>query len=367
MSIKATSWAYQQTVGRSSAKFLLVTLASYVKYKDESFEAWCTIECLSKQTELNRKTIIQGLKYLLERNFITRTGKYVGQFKNCPVYQLTYKGRKEVPWLNNGFWFQENDGRHDSPPPVRLNFFQSPDLVKHEPSNEPIYLLPPSDPVEHRLGNKPADHQPSRPCQHGPDEVKASDDSQSDFIDSKIVINEMESNDTDKSKIRSKRTSAPKPAPRDNFKRQTASNRPAPQTDDQPQGTRLPEAWTLPEYWAQWASEYLPHWDVTEIITLSKVFHAHYRHAVGDKGRSEDWFAGWRLWVLRTASQGPGAGSQHASRGKPASNYHDQLRQLAAEVGLGDAWPGETTAAYQARIVAARASRANEARQKRVQ
>jgi hypothetical protein len=371
MSIKATSWAYQQTVGRSSAKFLLVTLAGYVKYKDESFEAWCTIECLHKRTELNRKTIIQNLKYLLERKFIVHTGKYMGQFRNCPVYQLTYKGRQEVARYKS-LWYQEQDERQDAPSPIRSGFFHSSDLTSHEAGNDPLYLISSAAPVEHQ----PVEHQPvyelldltpALPCQPVSDDTKVADDTRPGVADSQIAIKAMKPHGKGRLKTPAKRPSARKAAPQDGVKQQTGSNRPAPQAGVQTQGTRLPEKWTLPAYWAQWAAGYLPNWDVTEIVALSKIFHAHYRHAVGDKGRSEDWFAGWRLWVLSKTTKGSGAGSQHASRGKPASNYHDQLRQMALEVGLGDAWPGESTAAYQARIVAARASRSNGAGQRRFQ
>ena len=66
-------------------------------------------------------------------------------------------------------------------------------------------------------------------------------------------------------------------------------------------GTRLPEDWTLPEPWRQWATETRPDLDAE---TVADSFRDFWVAKPGKDGRKADWLATWRNWVRnqKTAS-----------------------------------------------------------------
>lgn len=59
-------------------------------------------------------------------------------------------------------------------------------------------------------------------------------------------------------------------------------------------GTRLPEDWTLPAEWRNWALAARPDLDPD---AAAEVFADHWRAQPGAKGRKADWLATWRNWV----------------------------------------------------------------------
>ena len=61
MSLDAIRWAWMQTVGRSSAKLLLLSLADRA---NEDHVAYPSIERLRRDTELDRKTVTAAIAYL---------------------------------------------------------------------------------------------------------------------------------------------------------------------------------------------------------------------------------------------------------------------------------------------------------------
>lgn len=63
MSLDATRWAWMQPVGRSSAKLVLLSLADRA---DEHHEAYPSIVRLCRDTELDRKTVLVNIAYLVE-------------------------------------------------------------------------------------------------------------------------------------------------------------------------------------------------------------------------------------------------------------------------------------------------------------
>ena len=75
MSIQAIQWAFEQDVGNSSAKFLLVCLADNVGNEGVCFPS---IDLLCKKTNQDRKTIISNLDLLEELCLIQDTGNRVG-------------------------------------------------------------------------------------------------------------------------------------------------------------------------------------------------------------------------------------------------------------------------------------------------
>lgn len=90
MSFQAISWAFDQKLNRSSAKFVLVCLANYA---NESFEAYPSTQTLSELTAMDRKTVVERLDDLCVLGFICDTGRRVGATKQIKVYQLNYKER----------------------------------------------------------------------------------------------------------------------------------------------------------------------------------------------------------------------------------------------------------------------------------
>lgn len=85
MSLDASIWAWSQRVGKSSSKLVLLALADRAGADNSSFP---TIETLSNDTELNRKTIISALQELQARGLVRDTGQRKGSTQKVVVYEL---------------------------------------------------------------------------------------------------------------------------------------------------------------------------------------------------------------------------------------------------------------------------------------
>jgi len=92
-------------------------------------------------------------------------------------------------------------------------------------------------------------------------------------------------------------------------RREEKSNNPpvVPPGDNSPtkkrrSGSRLPDDWTLPPEWRQWAIEETP--QVDPVMEAEK-FRDFWHSAAGAKGRKADWFATWRNWCRRAVEQLP--------------------------------------------------------------
>ena len=85
MSLDATRWAWQQRVGKSSAKLVLLSMADAANIRDECYQS---IPALVQDTEQNRKTIIASVKHLEEIGLIEDTGNRVGRTGQIKVYRL---------------------------------------------------------------------------------------------------------------------------------------------------------------------------------------------------------------------------------------------------------------------------------------
>lgn len=94
MSIHALNWAFEQQVGPSSTKFILVCMANYA---NESFEAYPSIATICRLTSLDRKTVITGLARLVRRGFIADTGRRVGATRTIPVYKFNSAKNGTIP------------------------------------------------------------------------------------------------------------------------------------------------------------------------------------------------------------------------------------------------------------------------------
>lgn len=76
-----------------------------------------------------------------------------------------------------------------------------------------------------------------------------------------------------------------------------------------PSGSRLPEDWTLPADWQQWAEGERPDLDVG---TVACTFRDFWVAKAGKDGRKADWQATWRNWV-RNQRVGPINGAKPAA------------------------------------------------------
>lgn len=86
MSVEAISWALQQDVKQSSAKFVLVALANCANGTE--FLAWPSVAYLVDATSQDRKTVTANLNRLKEAGYIEDTGERRGNTKQVIVYRL---------------------------------------------------------------------------------------------------------------------------------------------------------------------------------------------------------------------------------------------------------------------------------------
>jgi hypothetical protein len=64
-------------------------------------------------------------------------------------------------------------------------------------------------------------------------------------------------------------------------------------------GTRLPNDWTLPDEWRQWAKERRG-WSDKNISEEAEIFANYWQAKSGAGALHTDWFKTWRNWVLRS-------------------------------------------------------------------
>lgn len=90
-------------------------------------------------------------------------------------------------------------------------------------------------------------------------------------------------------------------------------------------GTRLPEDWTLPLSWKQWAEEKRPDLNVEEV---ADIFKDHWLAHAGKEARKRDWFATWRNWVRRERPQVNPHEKNHRHYRSAASDNEQAIREF---------------------------------------
>jgi hypothetical protein len=85
MSLDATLWAWRQKIGKASAKLVLLSLADRADVDNCSFPS---VETLSTDTELNRKTVLDALKHLKAIGLLEDTGGRRGISGRVVVYRM---------------------------------------------------------------------------------------------------------------------------------------------------------------------------------------------------------------------------------------------------------------------------------------
>lgn len=86
MSNEAINWALTRQIKHSAAKFVLVVMANHAD--GDTWEAWPSIASLADATGQDRKTVMAGIKRLIELGFISDTGTRKGSTKQVPIYKL---------------------------------------------------------------------------------------------------------------------------------------------------------------------------------------------------------------------------------------------------------------------------------------
>jgi len=86
VSNEAITWALNQKVGRSSAKFVLVAMANLASAG--GMTCFPSIQYLSDATCQDRKTVVENLRRLRESGYIVDTGARKGSTGQVPVYRL---------------------------------------------------------------------------------------------------------------------------------------------------------------------------------------------------------------------------------------------------------------------------------------
>lgn len=85
MSTDATFWAWGQQISKSSTKFVLLALADRAGADNCAYPS---VETVSRDTSLNRKTILAALKELIDLGLILDTGERKGRTGKVVVYRL---------------------------------------------------------------------------------------------------------------------------------------------------------------------------------------------------------------------------------------------------------------------------------------
>lgn len=86
MSIEAISWAFQQPIRPSTAKFVLVAIANCAD--GQEFIAWPSIRYIATVTSQDPKTVQAGINRLREEGFIEDSGERKGATRQVVVYRL---------------------------------------------------------------------------------------------------------------------------------------------------------------------------------------------------------------------------------------------------------------------------------------
>lgn len=86
MSNEAINWALTRPIKPSAAKFVLVVMANHAD--GDTWEAWPSVASLVDATGQDRKTVMSGVKRLVEMGYISDTGKRTGGTKQVLVYHL---------------------------------------------------------------------------------------------------------------------------------------------------------------------------------------------------------------------------------------------------------------------------------------
>lgn len=82
------------------------TTLFYLAFRaNEQNECWPSIKGMSTETHMDRKSIIEAIKFLIQKKLIIKTGEMKGKTKRVPVYKLILNNT-ENGTIKEGKWFR---------------------------------------------------------------------------------------------------------------------------------------------------------------------------------------------------------------------------------------------------------------------
>ena len=130
MSFQSMAWATSQKLEHATDKYLLIMLANYANSDGECYPS---IERISEDTAMDRKTVMRCFANLIELGLIVDTGKRVGSRGNTKVVRLNanYSTGTVFPDDKSQNWYSNLSGNQDTIPseledPV-LSIFDTPE------------------------------------------------------------------------------------------------------------------------------------------------------------------------------------------------------------------------------------------------
>jgi hypothetical protein len=128
MSLDATRWAWLQRIGRSSAKLVLLSIADRA---GEDHTAYPSIARLSEDTEMDRKTVMSAIRYLIEKGIIEAQRRAGAR----TTYRLVGVEGRESTSTKNGTGTKSGTSTKNGTAPVPNLVPQPVPNLGHEPIN----------------------------------------------------------------------------------------------------------------------------------------------------------------------------------------------------------------------------------------
>ena len=115
MSFQSMAWATSQKLEHATDKYLLIMLANYANADGECYPS---VERISEDTAMDRKTVMKCLSNLIELGLVVDTGKRVGSRGNTKVIRLNanYSTSTVFPKDTSQNWYSNLSGNQDTTP-----------------------------------------------------------------------------------------------------------------------------------------------------------------------------------------------------------------------------------------------------------
>jgi hypothetical protein len=330
MSLDATRWAWQQRIKPASLKLLLLALADRAS-PDSGFECFPTIDRLCADTGLDRKTIIDALDRLASVGLIVDTGKRVGATKRTPVYRLigpiardeerdvTHFVYRTTDQETGEFYIGvhstvDDDGRYKGsgkwvtthPDPTRL---RREVLAKFSTRSEAEVAE--ARMISECIGNTLCRNKATEAHKlNSPENGTVSNSPENGTINKPENGTVRPGNSPENGTLNSPENGTQNQSRNHRGKYSPITPSSDPGKEKPKTGTRLPDDWTLPDEWLNWAATNttIP---PTKIPAIADGFKDYWIAKAGKDGRKADWFATWRNWIRREAER---YGGPHEAR-----------------------------------------------------
>jgi len=115
VSFQSMAWATSQKLEHATDKYLLIMLANYANADGECYPS---VERISEDTAMDRKTVMKCLSNLIELGLVIDTGKRVGSRGNTKVIRLNanYSTSTVFPTDTSQNWYSNLSENQDTTP-----------------------------------------------------------------------------------------------------------------------------------------------------------------------------------------------------------------------------------------------------------